>query len=583
MTPSAFSNGDDENEDILLSRLRDEAREIVASGDPATHRLLEHTILSPSVTSFEDAVANVAAHRLTVFCPSAFPLAAENEEGALPCSLYVLRLIQTALQSSELEAGHTMKDAIREDAQAIVRRDPACETILEAIMFMKGFCALVCHRAARRLWPNKDADGNAAPPSVQCAKGSAGNRFAALLLQSQAAAAFGIDIHPAATIGSGVVFDHATGVVVGETATIGDGCTILHGVTLGGTAKDGSFDRHPKVGKDVLIGAGSSILGNIKIGHGAKIGSGAVVLRPIPSYATAVGAPAKIIGFAREKRAGSEVDITLTNVEPLVSSKKSSSQESFLSQESSMGSLTSATEATTEDEDEEAVLDDGEDSDAQSDNTAEVSDGDEENDGTSDPIGSTKGEERSEAPVVLPPGCSHWVVPKTHNRDFCPFRALQSSSSCGVPAGAVTRKVLRAILLQEGCEEDEIGEVYFALLRHTSSCSDARKHGYIPPCIFKRYFSEIAAEYTKIAPCRTRAIAQGDSKELKLCRRATIAFKKTFRGLRKATDNYDDRRAKSSLADSMASAAAAVAIEDSGTGDLAESDDGKKLHWADKQ
>lgn len=132
MTPSAFSNGDDENEDILLSRLRDEAREIVASGDPATHRLLEHTILSPSVTSFEDAVANVAAHRLTVFCPSAFPLAAENKEGALPCSLYVLRLIQTALQSSELEAGHTMKDAIREDAQAIVRRDPACETILEA-------------------------------------------------------------------------------------------------------------------------------------------------------------------------------------------------------------------------------------------------------------------------------------------------------------------------------------------------------------------------------------------------------------------------------------------------------------------
>ena len=454
-----------------------------------------------------------------------------------------------------------------------------------SIMFMKGFCALVCHRAARRLWPNKDADGNAAPPSAQSSKGSAGNRFAALLLQSQAAAAFGIDIHPAAAIGSGVVFDHATGVVVGETATIGDGCTILHGVTLGGTAKDGSFDRHPKVGKDVLIGAGSSILGNIKIGHGAKIGSGAVVLRPIPSYATAVGAPAKIIGYAKEKRAGSEVDITLTNVEPLVSSKKSPSQESFLSQESSMGSLTSATEATTEDEDEdeEAVLDDGDESDAQSDNTAEVSEGDEQNDGTSDPIGGTKREERSETPVALPPGCSQWVVPKTHNRDFCPFRALQCSSSCGVPAGAVTRKVLRAILLQEGCEEDEIGEVYFALLRHTSSCSDARKHGYIPPCTFKRYFPEIAAEFTKIAPCRARAIAQGDSKELKLCRRATIAFKKTFRGLRKATDKHEDRRAKSSLADSMASAAAVVALEDTGRDELVESGDGKKLHWADKK
>lgn len=449
-----------------------------------------------------------------------------------------------------------------------------------SIMFMKGFSALVCHRAARRLWPNKDSDGNAAPPFARSSKGSAGDRFAALLLQSQAAAAFGIDIHPAAAIGSGVVFDHATGVVVGETATIGDGCTILHGVTLGGTAKDGSFDRHPKVGKDVLIGAGSSILGNIKIGHGAKIGSGAVVLRPIPSYATAVGAPAKIIGYAKEKRAGSEVDVTLTNVEPLVSSKKSPSQESFLSQESSMGSLTSATETTTEDEDEEAVLDDGEESDAQSDNSAGVSDGDED-DGSSAPIGNPKqGEERSETPAVLPPGCSQWVIPKAHNRDFCPFRALQCSSSCGVPAGAVTRKVLRAILLQEGCEEDEIGEVYFALLRHTSSCSDARKHGYIPPCTFKRYFPEIAAEFTKIPPCRAIAIAKGDSKELKLCRRATIAFKKTFRGLRKAKD--DDRRAKSSLADSMSSAAAAVALEDRDIDKLAEQIDlGKKLHWAD--
>lgn len=129
MAPSA----NDEKEDVLLSRLRDEAREIVvASGDPATHRLLVDTILSPSVNSFEDAVANVAAHRLTVFCPSAFPVQAGNEEGTLPCSPYVLRLIQSALQSSELEAGHTMKEAIREDAQAIVRRDPACETILEA-------------------------------------------------------------------------------------------------------------------------------------------------------------------------------------------------------------------------------------------------------------------------------------------------------------------------------------------------------------------------------------------------------------------------------------------------------------------
>ena len=127
--PSLFSNGDDE--DVLLRRLREEATDVISSSDPATHRVLELTILSPSVNSFEDAVANVAAHRLAVFCPSAFPVQ-ESEEAALPCSPYVLRLIQDALNSSELEAGHTMKDAIREDALAIVRRDPACETILEA-------------------------------------------------------------------------------------------------------------------------------------------------------------------------------------------------------------------------------------------------------------------------------------------------------------------------------------------------------------------------------------------------------------------------------------------------------------------
>jgi len=461
---------------------------------------------------------------------------------------------------------------------------------LPSIMFMKGFVALVCHRAARRLWPNKDADGNAAPPLARSShKISAGNRFAALLLQSQAAAAFGVDIHPAAAIGAGVVFDHATGVVVGETAIIGDGCTILHGVTLGGTAKDGSFDRHPKVGKDVLIGAGSSILGNIKIGHGAKIGSGAVVLRPIPSYATAVGAPAKIIGFAKEKRAGSDCDVTLTNVEPLVSSRKMPSQESFLSQESSMGSITSTTEATT-DEDEVAGLDEGELSDAPSDNVQKGSDEDrdeDEDDDEDDPIG-MDGENSSNGTAVLPPGCSQWVA-KTHNREFCPFRALQSSASCSVPAGAVTRRVLRAILLQEGCEEDEIGEVYFALLRYTSPSSEARRHGYIPPCAFKRYVPEIAAEYTKIPPCRARAIAEGDSKELRLCRRATIAFKKTFRELRKANDKVGTSRrvmsSVSSLVDSMASAAAAVALEDSGKDDFDEGDIGtsRKLHWADKQ
>jgi serine O-acetyltransferase len=161
-----------------------------------------------------------------------------------------------------------MRDAIRDDALAVCQRDPAMDTILEVVLFSKGYAALVCHRAAFRLWNTK--------------------KFTALFLQSQASAVFGLDIHPKARIGSSVMLDHGTGIVIGETAVVGDGCTLLHGVTLGGTGKDHG-DRHPKVGNHVLIGAGASLLGNITIGDSAKIGAGSVVLRPIPAHATAVG------------------------------------------------------------------------------------------------------------------------------------------------------------------------------------------------------------------------------------------------------------------------------------------------------
>ena len=177
-----------------------------------------------------------------------------------------------------------MRDAIRADATAVVDRDPAMDTLLEVVLFSKGFAALVCHRAAHRLWLDKTKS----------------RKFTALFLQSQASAMFGVDLHPLARIGAAVLLDHGTGIVVGETATIGDGCTILHGVTLGGTGKDHG-DRHPKVGNHVLIGAGTSILGNIHIGEAAKIGAGSVVLRSIPPFATAVGAPAKVCLVMRNR------------------------------------------------------------------------------------------------------------------------------------------------------------------------------------------------------------------------------------------------------------------------------------------
>jgi serine O-acetyltransferase len=170
------------------------------------------------------------------------------------------------------------------------------DTVLEVVLYAKGYASLVAHRAAFRLWQS-------------------GKQFTALYLQSQTSAMFGLDIHPCAQIGIEVMFDHGTGIVIGETATIGDGSTLLHGVTLGGTGKDHG-DRHPKVGRNVLIGAGCSILGNIQIGHNAKIGAGSVVLRPIPPFATAVGAPARIIGRAMPRQA-SDIDNILENFKPL--------------------------------------------------------------------------------------------------------------------------------------------------------------------------------------------------------------------------------------------------------------------------
>ena len=177
--------------------------------------------------------------------------------------------------SGDLEG--TGGDRLRADLEAIVVQDPACDSLLEPILYFKGFQALQAHRAAHQLWDS-------------------GDRHTALWIQSRCSAIFGLDIHPAARIAGGLLLDHGTGVVIGATATVGPGCSFLHGITLGASGKDGDGDRHPKVGAGVLIGANASILGNIRIGDGAKIGAGAVVLKPIPPKATAAGIPAKIVG-----------------------------------------------------------------------------------------------------------------------------------------------------------------------------------------------------------------------------------------------------------------------------------------------
>jgi serine O-acetyltransferase len=167
---------------------------------------------------------------------------------------------------------------MRADLAAVYDRDPACTRYLEPLLYFKGFHALVTHRFAHTLWKR-------------------GRKDFALYLQSQSSRLFGVDIHPAARFGKGIMIDHATGFVVGETAVVGDNCSFLHGVTLGGSGKE-TGDRHPKIGDNVLVGAGAKVLGNIEVGHCSRIAAGSVVLANVPPKVTVAGVPARIVGPA---------------------------------------------------------------------------------------------------------------------------------------------------------------------------------------------------------------------------------------------------------------------------------------------
>jgi serine O-acetyltransferase len=186
-------------------------------------------------------------------------------------------LISQTFQSV-LEDDNEIGMIFRADLAAVYDRDPACTRFLDPLLYFKGFHALVTHRFAHALWKR-------------------GRRDFALYLQSQASRFFGVDIHPAARFGQGIMLDHATGFVVGETAVVGDNCSFLHAVTLGGSGKE-SGDRHPKIGDNVLVGAGAKVLGNIKVGKCSRIAAGSVVLSEVPPNVTVAGIPAKIVGSA---------------------------------------------------------------------------------------------------------------------------------------------------------------------------------------------------------------------------------------------------------------------------------------------
>ena len=199
-----------------------------------------------------------------------FRLASKLDNPMLPTML-IRDVIEEALR-----ADPNILRSAEIDMLATYTRDPACGDLTTPFLFFKGFHALQAHRIAHWLWQEN-------------------RQTLSQFFQNQISVTLGVDFHPAAQIGSGIMLDHATGIVVGETAVIEDDVSILHAVTLGGTGKT-SGDRHPKTRRGVLLAAGCKVIGNIEVGEGAKVGAGSVVLENVPPYVTVAGVPAKIVG-----------------------------------------------------------------------------------------------------------------------------------------------------------------------------------------------------------------------------------------------------------------------------------------------
>jgi len=180
------------------------------------------------------------------------------------------------------------------DLQAVEERDPAIKSLLQPFLYFKGFQAIQAHRVSHWLW-------------IQ------GRETLAFHFQSRMSELFQVDIHPAAKLGAGLFFDHGTGIVIGETAVVGDEVSMLHAVTLGGTGAERG-DRHPKIGRGVLLGAGAKVLGNIAIGDYAKIASGSVVLKPVPAHCTAAGVPARLVNCPTGEQPARTMDHTLADI-----------------------------------------------------------------------------------------------------------------------------------------------------------------------------------------------------------------------------------------------------------------------------
>ncbi|NRB37118.1 MAG: serine O-acetyltransferase [Pseudomonadales bacterium] len=207
--------------------------------------------------------------------------------GKLDCQATSAIQIREVIEEA-LNADPSIVDATCKDISAVRDRDSACDTYSMPFLYFKGFHALQSYRIAHWLWTN-------------------GRESLALYFQHRISMVYGVDIHPAAKLGHGIMLDHATGVVIGETAVVGNNVSIMQSVTLGGTGKEHG-DRHPKVGDGVLISCGAKVLGNIQIGEGAKVGAGSVVLQDVPPHTTVAGVPAKVIGKPQAQQPALEMN-----------------------------------------------------------------------------------------------------------------------------------------------------------------------------------------------------------------------------------------------------------------------------------
>ncbi|MCF3935648.1 serine O-acetyltransferase [Acuticoccus sp. M5D2P5] len=257
--------------DPVWRRVRTEA-EAIAKREPALAGFVYATVLDQ--TSLEETIAERVANRL--------------QDPQLHAT-HIRNAFHDALDDDP-----TLADVFRADILAVFDRDAACERIIEPILYFKGFQSLAAHRVAHSLWTR-------------------GHRDFALLMQSRASAELQVDIHPAVPMGRGIFIDHATGVVIGATARLGNDVSLLQGVTLGGTGKE-KGDRHPKIASGVLVGAGAKILGNFEIGACSRVAAGSVVLSAVPPNVTVAGVPAKIVGSAGCREPSRSMDQILADL-----------------------------------------------------------------------------------------------------------------------------------------------------------------------------------------------------------------------------------------------------------------------------